>query len=107
MRQEAGPAMTSHGSAKFSSSLVALVATIAIAVCSTSVRADNLSLSFYGRFVSATGEPVQGPVEVQVKFFRSATGADEVAVPPLTFSAVTLDDGVFQLPIAMSDADLN
>ncbi len=63
--------------------------------------ASVLDLSYVGRMTSVDGSPVAGPVALEVRFYRSAAGDDVIAVPPLAFTDVALDDGVFQIRLAI------
>ncbi len=63
-------------------------------------------LSYAGRLTEASGKPVAGPVDLEMRFFGSAGGSDQLG-PALSFSAVSLAQGVFQLNVNLSTADTN
>ena len=84
-----------------------LAALIVVLTVASHATADTTALSFVGRMTEADGRPVVGPVKVEVRFFRSIGSDDEVSVDPLVFDSVDLDDGVFNLPLALTDAKLH
>ena len=64
-------------------------------------------LSYSGRLTTVAGAPVEGPINIEVKFFRSETGADEVAVTVPEFTGVSLAEGVFTLNIQLTPANFH
>ena len=62
-------------------------------------EASPYTLNYAGRLTSDAGVPVEGPINIEVKFFRSEAGIDEVAVTVPEFTNITLSEGVFQLMI--------
>lgn len=75
---------------------------------SVEARADLMSLSYGGRLVEASGRPVPGPVDIQVDFYRAASDNSPIAgVSSQTISNVALDQGVFQVSLALTDADFH
>ena len=71
------------------------------------LQALPYEISYLGRLTTDTGAPVKGTVNLEVSFFRSATGTDRVNIPALQFNALSLADGVFQINIALSAADFH
>ena len=80
---------------------------LAFAISATVASGADLELGFFGRMVEVTGAPVLGPVDVEARFFRTPTGGDPVNIAPMNFTKVTLDDGVFQLSIKLSEPDMH
>lgn len=78
-------------------SLLKYILIVGILISSSVVTALPFEFSYSGRLVTDSGEPVEGPISLQVKFYRSLNGADEVAVTIPTFSNIILDQGVFLL----------
>jgi hypothetical protein len=61
-------------------------------------------LGYGGRLVDAAGAPLSGPIDLTVRFFGSETGGEQLG-SSLSYTGVTLADGVFQLSMSLSDAD--
>ncbi|MCX6111496.1 MAG: tail fiber domain-containing protein [Proteobacteria bacterium] len=55
--------------------------------------------SYGGRLANSSDVAVTGPVNIELKFFRSASGGNPVGVSNMSFSNVPLEDGVFQVDI--------
>ena len=64
-------------------------------------------LYYSGRMTTVAGAPIEGPINIEVKFFRSEAGADEVAVTVPEFTNVSLDEGVFALSIQLTPANFH
>ena len=64
-------------------------------------------LHYSGRLTTVAGAPIEGPINVEIKFFRSEAGADEVAVTVPEFTDVSLKDGVFTLDIQLPPANFH
>ncbi len=64
-------------------------------------EASPYSLSYGGRLTNDTGAPIEGSINIEVKFFRSAGGADEVPVVVPEFTNILLNEGVFQLTVEL------
>ncbi len=62
-------------------------------------------LSYSGRLTLDSGKPVDGPVDLIVKFFTSDTGGGQIG-SDLILSGVGLVDGVFQVELNLSQSDL-
>ncbi len=67
---------------------------------STFLFGNPLDFSYSGRLTKDSGEPVEGPVNLQVKFYRALTGGEPIPVEIPIFSGKTLVQGVFQLDFA-------
>ena len=66
------------------------------------------SLSYSGRITKDYGAPIEGPVDIEIKFFRSELNQDEIAVSSLLpFLNTELDEGVFVVNIELSPTDFN
>ncbi len=72
-------------------------------LCASSLFANPLSYS--GRLTEANGKPLDGPVELVIKFYGSANGGSQL-ISDITKSNVTLQDGVFQVDLDLSSSDL-
>jgi hypothetical protein len=68
------------------------------------VPAAAADLAYAGRLVDAAGAPLAGPVDVTLRFYRSAEGSDQVG-PTKTFDGVTLEAGLFQLTVRLEAQD--
>ena len=64
-------------------------------------------LYYSGRLTTLAGAPIEGPINVEIKFFRSESGADEVAVTVPAFTNVSLDEGTFALSIQLTPAQFH
>ncbi len=72
----------------------------------SAAAAAPISLPYSGRFVEDNAKPVEGPVDIIVEFFSAETGGESVSGPHV-FTAVTLEDGVFQLNIALEASEFH
>lgn len=88
--------------------LVFLSFSMAILICaSTNLFAAPYDLSYNGRMTLDSGAPVEGPVNLEVKFFRSESGSDEIAVAVPDFSGVILNEGAFQILISLTPSQFH
>jgi hypothetical protein len=78
-----------------------LLAALATLSAHVAAAAD---LSYGGRVVDEQGAPLAGPVDITIRFFASASGADQLG-SSLSFPAVALKDGVFQLTLRLDGAE--
>ncbi|MEN9836049.1 MAG: hypothetical protein RL011_2242, partial [Pseudomonadota bacterium] len=62
-------------------------------------------LSYSGRLTLPGGEPMQGPVDIELRFWDAATDGNALSRPFKT-GGVTLNQGVFQLRIQVTDAEV-
>lgn len=62
--------------------------------------ATPYNLSWGGRMTEASGKPVDGPIDLEVSFYRSESGGDPVG-DALSFRGVTLSQGVFQVTLSL------
>ena len=75
------------------------------ALASTS-RADTpYELTYSGRFVDKTGAPLKGPLALNIEFYSTATGGTPKG-GSFNYSAVAMEDGIFQVTISLG-ASLN
>jgi hypothetical protein len=81
-------------------------ASLAVAMLAALVapEAGAADLAYGGRVVDAKGAPLAGPVDITLRFFGSERGSDQLGTSR-TFAAVALADGVFQLTLALDDAE--
>ncbi len=68
-------------------------------LASASSFAGPFVFSYGGRLANSSDVAVTGPVNIELKFFRSASGGNPVGVSNMSFSNVPLEDGVFQVDI--------
>ena len=64
-------------------------------------------LYYSGRLTTLAGAPLEGPINIEIKFFRSESGADEIAVTVPAFTNVSLDEGTFALSIQLTPAQFH
>ncbi len=64
-------------------------------------------LYYSGRLTTLAGTPTEGPIDIEIKFFRSESGADEIAVTVPTFTSVSLEEGTFALSIQLTPAEFH
>lgn len=74
---------------------------------STIALAGPFDLFYSGRLTEETGAPIQGPINIEVKFFLSETGTDEIGVAVPAFSGVALDEGAFGITISLTSSQFN
>ena len=65
-------------------------------------HASPFSVSYSGRLTQSTGAPVDGPVDISVKFWNAAVSGNTLTAAPIEFTAVDLNSGVFSLPLELS-----
>ncbi|MCX6106552.1 MAG: hypothetical protein NTY08_12050 [Proteobacteria bacterium] len=58
-------------------------------------------MNYSGRLTESTGAPVDGPVDITVKFWNAATTGNTLTAP-IDFTAVSLNSGLFTLPLEIS-----
>ncbi|MCX6106232.1 MAG: hypothetical protein NTY08_10425, partial [Proteobacteria bacterium] len=63
--------------------------------------AAPFSVSYSGRLTQSTGAPVDGPVDISVKFWNTAVSGSTLTAP-VEFTAVDLNSGIFSLPLELS-----
>ena len=64
------------------------------------------SLSYSGRLVQATGEPISGSVLLSVRFYTAPLGGTAVG-PQLDFPNTPLLDGMFQITLTLTHQQMN
>lgn len=74
---------------------------------SSAAFADPFDLFYSGRLTEESGAPVQGPINLELKFFLSETGTDEIGVTVPVFSNVVLNEGTFGVTIDLTPAQFN
>ena len=84
--------------------LSAIITLLFCMVAEQSVYAETYPISYGGRLTKA-GIPVEGPVDLEITFYREGEGGDPLILP-LIESNVQLNQGVFQLDISLSAGDL-
>src|SRR5690242_1761449 len=83
-------------------SLVALVLAATLAT-SYAAAAATYRYPLLGRLTEPNGHPVEGPVDLQVAFYRIELGGEPLVV--VTASHVILQEGIFQLAVSLSQSD--
>ena len=63
--------------------------------------AAPFSVSYSGRLTQSTGAPVDGPVDISVKFWNASVSGNTLTAP-IELTAVDLNSGVFSLPLDLS-----
>ncbi|MCX6109801.1 MAG: hypothetical protein NTZ90_09405 [Proteobacteria bacterium] len=79
----------------FSPTIAAMLLTLA----SQPALAGPYVFSYGGRLANSSDVAVTGPVNLEVRFYRTASGGNPVGVSSLVFSNVPLEDGVFQVDL--------
>jgi hypothetical protein len=75
------------------------------AMLTVSHAAKAFDLGYSGRVTYASGAPLEGPVDITVRFFDTATGGTARFSFP-AFPRVPLIDGIFQLTLSLSDTQV-
>jgi len=65
------------------------------------VPALAYDLSWGGRITEPNGKPVDGPIDLEVSFYRAESGGEPVG-SPLSFRDVVLSQGMFQVTISLN-----
>jgi hypothetical protein len=77
-------------------------ALIGLALGSASLaRASGLSLDYAGRLTDGAGEPVDGPVDLEINFFDAPMGGNKLGASPYAFTATRLDQGSFAVQVKL------
>ena len=82
-------------------SLVLSLALAASVISVSQAYAATFSVSYSGRLTQATGAPVDGPVDISVKFWNASVSGNSLTAP-IDFTAVDLNSGVFSLALELS-----
>jgi hypothetical protein len=91
---------------KFKTSLKLVASSLCVAFFAEVSLAASFSMTYSGRLTQQTGAPLDGPVDVTVKFWTSASAGNTLGTP-IDFANVTLNQGVFTLPLELSAAQLS
>ncbi len=83
------------------------LATVMIFLWSFTANSSPFELSYSGRITNDAGAPVEGPVNISVSFFTAATGGSPLATTPLSYTDTQLNEGVFQIDLALSSSDID
>ena len=94
-----------YGKRKFKAYAV-IAASVLCCTFSSQAFATGMPLSYAGRLAEANGRPFEGPLDLTVKFFRSETGNSQIG-SPIKISGVELQDGVFQVPLNLTSAEMD
>lgn len=63
--------------------------------------AETYSIRYTGRIVEDSGAPVQGPVDLTIRFYTAEFGGSQISLD-LNFGSVDLSEGVFDLDLNIS-----
>ena len=69
-------------------------------VVASSAFANNQVLSYSGRVTNLHGKPLDGPVDITIKFWNSASGGNQLG-GSMDYPGVSLAQGVFQINIVL------
>ncbi len=76
-----------------------------VAMVFWSAVASATEIGYVGRLAEPNGSPVTGTVTLEAKFFRAEAGGN--ALVGAKVFAVTLDDGIFQINVALTAAEFH
>jgi hypothetical protein len=68
--------------------------------------ASALPLSYGGRLVEADGAPRKGKVDLEINFYDAAENGRKLGNSPYLFAATPLEQGIFNIEIDLSDAEV-
>ena len=77
-----------------------VLALVVSSLVASSAIANNQVLSYSGRITNLHGKPLDGPVDITIKFWNSASGGNQLS-GSMDFPGVTLAQGVFQVNIEL------
>jgi len=69
-------------------------------------QAFALDFGYSGRLTDVSGQPLNGPVELTIRFYHDPQNSDLVG-PTLKIPGVELVDGVFQVALNVDDSQVN
>ena len=69
-------------------------------VVAPSALASNQALSYSGRVTNLHGKPLDGPVDITIKFWNNATGGNQLG-GSMDFPGTPLAQGVFQVNMVL------
>lgn len=85
-----------------------LITTISMVAAHATVAAGaSFNFSYSGRLTEANGKPVAGPVSLSMSFYRTATGGAPVLTVTDGLASVPLQEGLFQVSLALSGSDFH
>jgi len=91
----------------FSLASIALLFSAGILISQpTLAQSGSYSLSYSGRLTQADGAPLGGPVDLTVKFWTAAAAGNTLTAP-IEFANITLNQGVFTLPLELNSAQVS
>ncbi|MBM4253743.1 MAG: hypothetical protein FJ146_17380 [Deltaproteobacteria bacterium] len=85
---------------------MAIALSFSVGSLTASAQDRTYPLSYSGRLTLPGGEPMQGPVDIELKFWDAPTDGAALSRSFKT-SGATLNQGVFQLRIPMTDAEVS
>ena len=66
---------------------------------------DTVNFIYDGRLVDSTGKPTAGPVALQINFYHQAQSGNPVLTVTQGLEAVTLQEGLFEVTLAIGASD--
>jgi|GEM_PF-3059892 len=90
---------------RFAKSVVRLFALVAtIFTPQAALAADGFPLSYSGRLTQSSGAPLEGPADIELRFYSAETDGIPLG-DPYAFSSVALQNGVFTLSVQLTTKD--
>src|SRR6476469_9212000 len=71
----------------------------------TALALSGESIAYSGRITEADGKPVDGPVDLEIRFFDAVAGGTQLGSGALSFPATPLAQGVFHVDLTMTGAE--
>lgn len=85
--------------------IMALMLALALGAATAFAAATSFTLPYAGRLSDSQGQPVAGPVTIEVTFYRSVSGGEALNTRALRFDDVPLLHGLFQINIVLAAED--
>ena len=95
-RRDAAP-----GSMRFGRGMLFVIAALMVLRATVAHAADSFPLSYSGRLTQSSGAPVEGPVDIELKFFAAETEGTQLG-DTYPFTGVTLQNGIFTLSLQLT-----
>src|SRR5262245_6498888 len=84
-----------------------MTAALLVSASLTAEIAAAVPFTYGGRMTEANGKPIDGPIDLQVNFYHRESGGAPRGPSPITVQSVKLVQGVFQLSLDLSVAELH
>ncbi len=79
--------------------VVGLLTGLTFGLMATPLLAAPYQFSYSGRLANNFGDAIKGPVDLEIRFYRNASGGTAIPVSPITKRGVGLVEGVFQVDL--------